>query len=55
VSKRQFYIKMAGLIALAGIGHRIVEVVKTSSTVVNNQYNTTCNTSADTSVPETTG
>lgn len=51
MSKRQFYIKMAGLIALAGIGHRIVEVVKTSSTVVQNNYTTTTN-SASEIVPE---
>lgn len=45
MSKRVFYIKMAGLMVLAGIGHRVVEVVKTTQTVHqhsthNHNYNT---------------
>lgn len=36
MSKRVFYIKMAGLLVIAGLGHRVVELVKTTQVVNNN-------------------
>lgn len=36
MSKRTFYIKMFALVALTSIGHRIVDVVKTTQVVNNN-------------------
>lgn len=38
MSKRQFWIKVATLAVLAGLGHRAVEVAKTSSNVTHNHY-----------------
>lgn len=37
MTKRVFYIKMAGLMVLAGIGHRVVEIVKTTQVVHNHE------------------
>lgn len=38
MSKRQFWIKMATLGVLVGLGHRAVEVAKTSSNVTHNHH-----------------